>query len=397
MKKALSTFEKYKPLWEGGKVVCKYNIKIGYKILMFCVQELSQLQQSNPELFDKKETEELSQMTIELNQDKSNISSLNLECSLEEYKAFLQDFFKKTDYEDRHGVVTMKTVTRFRLMAAFIDVLQSWGEIDEEIKYRKKYCQYKAVDIFKALKNGENPKRGGPKDFQNKIEDLSPGKEINSNLENNHIEINNNNKINNENKINNSKETFGNNNEIDELKSQLIKEKEKNKQLEEIIKILKNDLVNEKNKNKNLVICITDLKNNLNKDIEKQKLNEENEATKKLIGDELKSSYLETIIDKEKEIKELKLKLSRLPFTLEEEEKLMSIIFASSDKKFIHSIICKNTDEFYKIEAQLYKSFPDYSEKEIVFNLNGKKINKYKTLEQNNIKNNDVIILNIIE
>ena len=156
-------------------------------------------------------------------------------------------------------------------------------------------------------------------------------------------------------------------------------------------------MVNERNKNKKLEINITDLKNNLNKAMEKQKPNEENETTKKVIGDELKSSYLETIIEKDKEIKELKLKISRLPFTLEEEENLMSIIIASSDKKCIHSIICKNTDEFYKIEAQLFKTFPDYSEKEIVFKLNEKKINKHKTLEQNNINNNDVIILNIIE
>ena len=199
MKKRLSTFEKYKPLWEGGKSVCTYNIKIGYKIRMFCVQELSKLQQKNPESFDKKETEELSQMLLELKQEKSNISSLNLECSFEEYKAFLQDLFKKIDYEDKHGVITMKTASRFRLMAAFIDVLQSWGEIDEEMINTKKYCQYKAVNIFKALKNGENPKRGGPNEFQNKIEDLSTGKEISSNLQNNLIEINNNNKINNEN------------------------------------------------------------------------------------------------------------------------------------------------------------------------------------------------------
>ena len=405
MKKKLSAFEKYKPLWEGGKSESKYNIKAGYKIRMFCIQELSDLYHSNPELFDKKEVEEFSQMSTELKQEKSNISSLNLNCSLEDYKTFLQNFFQKIDYEDRYGVVTMKTTMRFRLMTCFIDVLQSWGEIDEEMKNLKKYCQYKAVDIYKALKKGEIPKRGGPKDFQSQIEDLPPEKDIsqstgnlsNLNLENNISEINNNNKIINENTINNSKETIGNNNEINELKSQLINEKEKNKKLEEIIKLLKHSLVNEKNKNKNLELEILNLKSNLNNAIEKQKSIVEDGTKTKKLGDELKSSYLETIIEKDKEIKELRLKLSRLPFTLEEEEKLMSIIFMSLDKKFIYSVICKNTDEFYKIEGQLYKSFPEYSEKEIFFSVNERKINKHKTLEENNIKNNDTIILNIIE
>jgi hypothetical protein len=52
-------------------------------------------------------------------------------------------------------------------MASFIDVLSSWGPIDEEMIKCKKYCQFKAVDIFKALKRGEVPKRGGPKEQDN--------------------------------------------------------------------------------------------------------------------------------------------------------------------------------------------------------------------------------------
>ena len=52
-------------------------------------------------------------------------------------------------------------------MSCFIDVLASWGPIDEEMIKCKKYCQFKAVDIFKALKKGEVPRRGGPKEQQN--------------------------------------------------------------------------------------------------------------------------------------------------------------------------------------------------------------------------------------
>ena len=85
-----------------------------------------------------------------------------------------------------------------------------------------------------------------------------------------------------------------------------------------------------------------------------------------------------------------------MPFTLEEGEKLISIIFISSDQKLHFSVICKNTEKFHKIEGQLYESYPEYSENDNFFILNGRKINRYKSLEENGIKNNDIIILNEI-
>ena len=143
---------------------------------------------------------------------------------------------------------------------------------------------------------------------------------------------------------------------------------------------------------------------NLKKEIEedkilKQKLEKEAKESfieKQKLEKEAKESFIETIIEKDKEIKELKLKLSRLPFTLEEGEKLISIIFISSDQKLHFSVICKNTEKFHKIEGQLYESYPEYSENDNFFILNGRKINRYKSLESNGIKNNDIIILNEI-
>ena len=79
----------------------------------------------------------------------------------------LLEFSQKIDYEDRHGTVTVKTSSNFRFMASFIDVLASWGLIDPVMVKCKKFCQYKAEDIFKALKKGEVPKRGGSKEQEN--------------------------------------------------------------------------------------------------------------------------------------------------------------------------------------------------------------------------------------
>ena len=167
MKKKLGLIEKYRPLWEGGKSVEQYNIKVGFKIRMFVIQELNNMRQKNPNLFGPKEKEDLTKMIMELQQDKGTINPEDQQCPLEDYQMFLQEFFQKVDYEDRHGTVTIKTTSKFRLMASFIDVLSSWGPIDEEMIKCKKYCQFKAVDIFKALKRGEVPKRGGPKEQDN--------------------------------------------------------------------------------------------------------------------------------------------------------------------------------------------------------------------------------------
>ena len=213
MKKKLCPVEKYKPLWEGGKSVEQYNIKVGFKIRMFCVQELNTSRQKNPNAFGPKETEDLTKMIMDLKQDKGTISQEDQNCSLEDYQQFLQEFFQRVDYEDRHGTVTVKTSSKFRLMAAFIDVLKSWGSIDEEMIKCKKYCQFKAVDIFKALKNGQVPKRGGPKEQEN--QDAGLGNEIDElaqNMGDANLGNNNNNNFN-QNQGGNQQQ-FGNNNQF---------------------------------------------------------------------------------------------------------------------------------------------------------------------------------------
>lgn len=73
------------------------------------------------------------------------------------------------------------------------------------------------------------------------------------------------------------------------------------------------------------------------------------------------------------------------------QEQLMSIMFVSEEQKLYYSTICKSTDGFRKIEEELYKKFPQFFENDISFRLNGKKINRFKTLGENGIKNNDVI------
>ena len=76
----------------------------------------------------------------------------------------------------------------------------------------------------------------------------------------------------------------------------------------------------------------------------------------------------------------------------------MTVNFTSVDSR-IHnySTICKNTDIFNNIETKLYKDYKEYFDTENYFTVNGKKIHKNKSLEENNIRNNDIIMLNIID
>ena len=75
-------------------------------------------------------------------------------------------------------------------------------------------------------------------------------------------------------------------------------------------------------------------------------------------------------------------------------ENLISIKFISSDQNINFSTFAKPNDNFSKIENILYNNYPNYKENENYFLVNGNRINKYKTIEENDIKNNDIITLN---
>ena len=93
---------------------------------------------------------------------------------------------------------------------------------------------------------------------------------------------------------------------------------------------------------------------------------------------------------KEKSINELKLNCELL---LKSEEKILSLIFISLDQNIHYSAICKNKDKFSKIESILYDKYPEYKNAKNYFIVNGHKIDISKNLDENNIKNNDIIIL----
>ena len=100
----------------------------------------------------------------------------------------------------------------------------------------------------------------------------------------------------------------------------------------------------------------------------------------------------ERIVKLEEEVKKIK------SYFLSEGEELISLVFNSNDQTLKDfKIIAKNSDKFNIIENIICEKYPIFKETFNYFIANGKKICKYHTLKENNIKNNDVIILNALD
>ena len=156
------------------------------------------------------------------------------------------------------------------------------------------------------------------------------------------------------------------------MEKRIKKLEESLEEKDNIIKNLKKERKELLNRNDELQIEYNDIKEKLNKNISKTK---------------------EQISKKEKIIKEYELTISQFPFEFSPGEKIMTIIFISSDHNIISSFICKNTDIFNFIENKFYEKYPEYEGLDNIFFSNGRKIYKYKSLDKNKIKNNDIITI----
>ncbi|XP_071819338.1 vacuolar protein sorting-associated protein VTA1 homolog [Apostichopus japonicus] len=81
--------------------------------------------------------------------------------------------FSYADNEDRAGRFNQNLTKTFYKAGLLLDVLQTFGELSEELQAQKKYAKYKAANIAQCLKNGETPKRGPPGGDDD--EELPPG------------------------------------------------------------------------------------------------------------------------------------------------------------------------------------------------------------------------------
>ena len=74
-------------------------------------------------------------------------------------------------------------------------------------------------------------------------------------------------------------------------------------------------------------------------------------------------------------------------------EKIMVAHFISCDQKINRALACKNTDIFVKIEEKLYKEYPEYKEFHTYFTVGGVMIYRFKSMQDNKIKDGEKIML----
>ena len=74
-------------------------------------------------------------------------------------------------------------------------------------------------------------------------------------------------------------------------------------------------------------------------------------------------------------------------------EVVISVNFVSMGNQDIghYSLPCKNTDLFVRLEERLYNEYPQFKNYETYFEVRTKRIKRFKTLDENKIKNGDVI------
>ena len=77
----------------------------------------------------------------------------------------------------------------------------------------------------------------------------------------------------------------------------------------------------------------------------------------------------------------------------------MTVNFVSMGSNDIghYSLPCKQTDLFVRLEERLYENFPVFKDYETFFEVRTKRIKRFKTLDENDIKSNDIINIFIVD
>ena len=74
-----------------------------------------------------------------------------------------------------------------------------------------------------------------------------------------------------------------------------------------------------------------------------------------------------------------------------------AITFRSISQDIIYPMICNKKESISRLEEELYNEYPKYKELNTYLTCKGKVLKRFKTVEENNIKKGDAIIVNIME
>ena len=315
--------------------------------------------------------------------------------TVKEYRKFLDDFFKKIDFNS----IDLEACQLSKLIIENIGI---FGPFDELTTNRIIYLEEK-IEKLKAMKPIKTPIWGpfgnnNAPSYSSHFTDSKGLPESKSNRKNksdNEVEIARLNEKMKQQKLNSPINPNNIPNDINmnfkKIIDQINDEKNKNQKLVDENNNLKNAIIEEKNKNQ----ILTDENNNLNK-----KINDLNNEIEKLKNRN---------ITLENKLEQKNLEIEKYTSQINEDkniitatklgQKIMTVNFVSMGNNDIghYSLPCKQTDLFVRLEERLYENFPVFKDYETFFEVRTKRIKRFKTLEENNIKSNDIINIFVID
>ena len=115
-----------------------------------------------------------------------------------------------------------------------------------------------------------------------------------------------------------------------------------------------------------------------------------------------KIKELQQLNDKQKtELNELKTKINNTNLSKNDSlsvvnpgEKIIAIKFECPENNIDFPMACKNTDIISRLEEKLYDEYPEFKEFNTYLMVNGNLVKRFKTLDENGIKNGNSIIVN---
>lgn len=77
--------------------------------------------------------------------------------------------------------------------------------------------------------------------------------------------------------------------------------------------------------------------------------------------------------------------------------KLVALSFTSTNGEINRPLSCKAGDTFAKIEEKIYNEYPKYKDYNTYLRDNGNLVKRFNNIEENKIKDGNIIIINIYE
>ena len=153
-------------------------------------------------------------------------------------------------------------------------------------------------------------------------------------------------------------------------------------------------------KDKKIIFLLDDKELDVNKTLEENQIKNKKPIVIKIQKDILnkgnKTSKKNNNEGKIEENKKEERKINKPKVNNNEDEEI-SVIIKSSDQTIKIPFICKKSDKFKILEQELYKKLPNLKKEEHYYLCNGNVIDIEKTIEENKIKDSDILIININE